>query len=84
LLKLSSQARQFRFASRNNQWTNTAVIEGDLKYVRRERNDGALTRELLFNLSDDPSEKVNLAPDDPSRVLPFRQAALDYLQVSGD
>jgi arylsulfatase A-like enzyme len=84
LLELTNQVRQFRFASRNNHWTNTAVVEGGLKYVRRERNDGTLTRELLFNLAEDPSEKINLAPDDPSRVLPFRQSALDYLQTSGD
>ena len=73
LLALPSDARSFRFAARNDTWTNYALVDGDFKFVRRVRNDGGLVRERLFNLAQDPLEKADMAAENNERVVRYRE-----------
>lgn len=51
---------------------NFALIDGDWKLVAMERADGAGLWFGLFNLADDPGERINLAARYPERVQQLR------------
>ena len=70
--------RQFYFAARNNNWSNYAVVDGFHKFVLRERNDGQLTRERLFNLSEDPFEENDLSESYPDKVQAYRDGIRNW------
>jgi hypothetical protein len=49
-----------------------AIIEGDMKLVLHDRNDGDSVAEL-FNLVTDPGETENLLPSDSAAAAALRQ-----------